>query len=304
MRLSARQIEIFQMAYRLKSTRKAAEALHISQPAISRAIAEIEAQIGVMLFDRSSRKFEPTLSANSLNEAVQRHYHGLDRVVDAARMIADGTTGHLKVATIPAIADVLVARAAGRLMAKHPDLRIDIDVMGERECLTAIKSGNVDCAFISTDPCDARLYCSVIAEITPVLAVPSNHPAAEKTSISAQSLASSSLVMLPPDSPFRRATERVFADASLQISIRAEARTQTALLEFVAQGNGFAIVDPSAAHVGLQPNITQLPFPLKMTWPIRTVIPVSTTDTPVVQLFQAEIADAQDRHATSSAAIY
>lgn len=288
------------MAYRLKSTRKAADALHISQPAISRAVAEIEAQIGVLLFDRSSRKFEPTLSANSLIEAVQRHYHGLDRVVDAARMIADGTTGHLKVATLPAIADVLVACAAGRLMAKHPDLRIDIDVMGERECLTAIKSGNVDCAFISTDPCDESLFCSVVADITPVLAVPSNDPVAAKPSLSPQSLENSSLVMLPSDSPFRRATERAFADASLRISIRAEARTQTALLEYVAQGIGFAIIDPNAAHIGLQPNITLLPFPLKMNWPIRTVIPVSTTDTPVIQLFQAEIADAQNRHAASS----
>lgn len=294
MRLSARQIEIFQMAYRLKSTRKAADALHISQPAISRAIGEIEAQIGVQLFDRSGRKFEPTLSASSLNEAVQQHYHGLERVVDAARMIADGTTGHLKAATLPAIADALVARAAGRLMAKHPDIRIDIDVMGEQECLTAIKSGEVDCAFISTDPHDQSLFSRIVAEITPVIAVPSNDPVAQNQSISSQSLANSSLVMLPLDSPFRQATERAFADASIRIYVRAEARTQTALLELVAQGVGFAVVDPNAAHIGSQPDITLLPFPLKMSWPIRTVIPVSTRDAPIFQLFQEEIATAKN----------
>ena len=72
MRISARQIELFQMAYRRKSTRKAAVELNISQPAISRAVADLEAEIGVALFDRSGRRFEPTAAAHSLQEAVQK----------------------------------------------------------------------------------------------------------------------------------------------------------------------------------------------------------------------------------------
>ncbi|MBO6507715.1 MAG: LysR family transcriptional regulator, partial [Roseibium sp.] len=84
MRITARQIELFQMAYRHRSTRRAADALNITQPAISRAITELELEIGVQLFDRAGRKFEPTAAAHSLNKAVQRHYQGLDRVLEAA----------------------------------------------------------------------------------------------------------------------------------------------------------------------------------------------------------------------------
>ncbi len=278
------------MAYRLKSTRKAADALHISQPAVSRAVGEIEAQIGVLLFDRAGRKFEPTLSATSLFEAVQQHYHGLERVVEAAKMIADGTTGHLKVAALPSIADTIVASAAGRLMAAHPNLRIDIDVIGERECLTAIKSGNVECALVSSNPGDDSLFCRVVTEITPILAVPSGHLIAAEPLVTPHHLTDCNMVMLPTDSPFRRATQRALSDASVRFSIRAEARTQTALLEFVAQGNGVAILDPDAARIGAQPNITVLPFPLPLKWPIRIIMPVSIADTPLMQMFQAEIA--------------
>ena len=136
MRISARQIELFQMAYRQRSTRKAADALNISQPAISRAVAELEAEIGVALFDRSGRRFDPTAAAHSLQEAIQKHYHGLERVREAAQLIAAGTGGHLRVAALPSVADTRVAVAAGRLMARYPELRIDIDVLKEQLLVT------------------------------------------------------------------------------------------------------------------------------------------------------------------------
>lgn len=137
MRITARQIELFQMAYRHRSTRRAADALNITQPAISRAITELELEIGVQLFDRAGRKFEPTAAAHSLNKAVQRHYQGLDRVLEAAEKISSGTGGLIRIATVPAVADTRIAVASGRLMARYPDLRFDVDVLGEQASVSA-----------------------------------------------------------------------------------------------------------------------------------------------------------------------
>ena len=231
------------MAYRQRSTRRAAEELHISQPAVSRGVAELEAEMGVSLFDRSGRKFEPTAAAHSLHQAVHRYYQGLDRIKDTARQIASGTGGHLRVAAMPAVADTRVAVAAGTLMSKYAALRIDVDVLNEQAALAALREGRVDCAVVSSDPGDPNLACTRLADIRPTAIVSLYDPVAQEQEISVADLATTPQLMLPADSPFRRAVEHMFDREGVAFHIRAEARTQTALVGMVAQGAGRAVVD-------------------------------------------------------------
>ncbi len=285
MRITARQIELFQMAYRHKSTRKAADALHISQPAISRVVAELEAEMGIKLFDRSGRRFEPTAAAHSFSTAISSHYYGIDRIVEAATMIASGTAGVLHVVALPAVADTLVAKAAANLMARHSKLRIDIDVMGERKCLAMLRSGNADCAVICTSPRDTGFVSTLIREIRPVAALSSDDPLAAETEVSLSQLAEKDLVMLPPDSPFRRALELELAKSRIPFSVRAEARTQTALAEYVISGIGRAVIDPLTGGLFAGTALTLRPLKGRLIWPIKIVASETTMDLPVTRLF-------------------
>ena len=285
MRITARQIELFQMAYRHKSTRKAADALNISQPAISRAVAELEAEMGVKLFDRSGRRFEPTAAAHSLSTAIRSHYYGIERVVEAATMIAAGTEGVLNVVALPAVADTLVARTAAQLMARYPKLRIDIDVMGERECLATLQSGNADCAVICSSPRDAGFVSTLIREILPVAALRPDDPLAVETKVSLSRLAETDLVMLPPDSPFRIALELELATARVPFTVRAEARTQTALAEYVISGIGRAVIDPLSGALFSDTDLILRPLKDNLIWPVKLVASASTAALPVTGLF-------------------
>ena len=269
MRLSARQIELFRMAYRHRSTRRAAEALNVSQPAISRAVSEIEREMGVALFDRSGRGFEPTAAAHGLHQAVLRHYQGLDQVREAARTIAAGFGGHLRVATIPSVADSRAAPAAGILMEEHPSLRIDLDVMSENGALSALRAGQVDCAVISSDEGDPNIAATRLADISPVVIVPRKDPLSGRKRISVAELASEPLLLLPTDSPFRRAVDLMFDRKGITCRVRAEARTQTALVRMVAQGAGRAIVDREILNVSGDSGAIRLALDTDMVWPIR-----------------------------------
>ncbi|TLP64442.1 LysR family transcriptional regulator [Parasedimentitalea maritima] len=291
MRLSARQIEIFQMAYRLKSTRKAADALHISQPAISRAVAELELEIGVELFDRSGRKFEPTAAAHSLQEAALKHYHGLERVKDAARQIASGLGGHLRVAALPVVADTRVASAAGRLMARHPALRIDVDVLNEDSCLAALREGRADCVVISSDPGDPNLVCTRVADVLPTAIFHPNDELARVGKVTLAELAKVPQNMLPTHSPFRRAVEHMFDQAGVTFQIMAEAGTQSALIRMVAQGAGRAIVDQESLNLVAKPDVIAVPLAVELKWPIRIVSPSASTDAPGLQRLVRELED-------------
>ncbi len=290
MRLSARQIEIFQMAYRQKSTRKAANALHISQPAISRAVAELEDQIGVALFDRSGRKFEPTAAAHSLQEAALKHYHGLERVRDAAQQIATGMGGHLRVAALPVVADTRVASAAGRLMARHPGLRIDVDVLNEDSCLAALREGRADCVVISSDPGDQNLACIRVGDVSPTAILHADDKLRHLSEISLAELASVPQVMLPAHSPFRRAVEHMFDQAGVPFQVMAEAGTQSALIRMVAQGAGRAIVDQGSLNLVSEPEVIGIPMTVELKWPIRIVSPSASAGAPGLQKLVRELA--------------
>ncbi|OUS04833.1 hypothetical protein A9Q96_14090 [Rhodobacterales bacterium 52_120_T64] len=285
MRITARQIELFQMAYRHKSTRKAADALHISQPAISRVVADLETEMGIRLFDRSGRRFEPTPAAHSLSAAIRSHYYGIDRVIEAATMIATGTAGVLNVVTLPTAADMLVARSAAKLMAQYPNLRIDVDVLGERECLAMLRSGNADCAVICSSPRDTEFVSNLIREIKPVAALTPDDPLVTEASISLSQLAEKDLVMLPPDSPFRRLLELELAVSRIPFSVRAEARTQTALAEYVISGIGRAVIDPMAGALFSDAALILRPLKANLIWPIKFVASASTMAQPAAQLF-------------------
>ncbi|WIY25170.1 LysR family transcriptional regulator [Parasedimentitalea psychrophila] len=289
MRITARQIELFQMAYRHRSTRKAANALNISQPAISRAVADLEAEMAVALFDRAGRKFEPTAAAHSLSAAIRSHYYGIDRVVEAASLIASGTFGVLNVVALPAVADTVVARAAATLMARHSKLRIDIDVMGEQECLAMLRSGNADCAVICSSPSDAGFTSRLIREIRPVAALSAEDPLAAQREVSLQQLAENDLVMLPPDSPFRRALELELAKSRISFSVRAEVRTQSALAEYVISGIGRGVIDPLTGAMFSAAALVLRPLRASLIWPINLVAPASTMALPVTQLLLDEL---------------
>jgi DNA-binding transcriptional LysR family regulator len=200
-------------------------------------------------------------------------------------MIASGTGGVLNVVAQPAIADTLVARAAARLMAQHEKLRIDVDIMGERECLAMLRSGNADCAVISSCPRDTGLVSTLIREIKPVAALPADDPLVAKPAVTLRELAEKDLVMLPPDSPFRKALELELAKSRITFKVRAEARTQTALTEYVISGIGRGVIDPQTAAMFSKTALVLRPLKSSLVWPVNLVSSVATMDLPVTQLF-------------------
>ncbi len=125
--LNHRQIEAFRMSVQLGSATAAAEALHISQPAVSRLVADLERHVGFALFERRQRGLTPTADGQLFYEEVERSFRGMDLVEEAARAISGHRIGRVRVIAMPAYADGLVSRTIGGFLGKHPGVVVVVD---------------------------------------------------------------------------------------------------------------------------------------------------------------------------------
>lgn len=123
---------------------RAAEALHLTQPSLSRSIAALEALLGVPLFDRTPKGVTPTPFGRVLlerGETVLRREADLRREI---ALLAGLETGSLVVSAAPYMNEALIARAIGRIAAAHPKLRIDCRTVHPTEVLHQVLAEEAD----------------------------------------------------------------------------------------------------------------------------------------------------------------
>jgi DNA-binding transcriptional LysR family regulator len=131
---------------RYRNYARAAEALEMSQPALSRSIAGLEADLGVKLFDRTRQGVSPTAFGERLLA------HGNKLLADAVdlerdlKLMQGSNFGVLKIGAGPYPAELSVAEAIGRMAVKHPRLRIELDTSEVRATLQAVLRAELDFA--------------------------------------------------------------------------------------------------------------------------------------------------------------
>src|SRR3954471_23294306 len=118
-RLNTRQVEAFRALMLTTSTVRAAETLHISQPAVSRLVRDLQEALGLALFERRGNRLLPTSEAVALYAEVERSFVGLERIAQAARDLRERRAGVLRIAAMPALCNGVLPRYAGEFLAAH-----------------------------------------------------------------------------------------------------------------------------------------------------------------------------------------
>lgn len=129
---------------------RAAEALHMTQPALSRSIAGLERLLGEKLFDRSRQGVAPTAFGEMLLARAQPLLAGATELERDFRLLRGLQIGELRVGAGAYPAELSVARAAGRLTQRHPGLRIEVTGADLRALVTAVLERKLDLAVLET----------------------------------------------------------------------------------------------------------------------------------------------------------
>ncbi|WP_119168140.1 LysR family transcriptional regulator [Algihabitans albus] len=242
--MNLRQLEAFRMAMLHGSITRAAKAMRLSQPAVTKLIAALEQEVGFRLFDRAPGGVIPTPEAIAFHEELERSYLGLQRLAQSAREIRDLRRGHVRIAAMPALATDLVPSIISRFSATYPDIRISLDVHTSPRIadLTAAAAFDFGFAHLPNRRPDLTVVASY--EMACVVAMPPGHPLAARKMIRPQDLDGVAMVALSHHTVTARHVDQMFIDADVTPQIRGECQPSFAACALVARGVGISIVDP------------------------------------------------------------
>jgi DNA-binding transcriptional LysR family regulator len=234
---------------------RAAEALHISQPPLSRAIRALEARLGVALFVRTRRRVELTPEGSRFLEDARRLIGQLERAVQDLRGLASGEEGRLRVGFV-SLADYGVLPALLKsYKSAHPRVTLALREMLSPEQAAALAAGELDFGLLLPPVSgEAALEHLVVQRERFVAALPSRHRLARDASsrLGMSELAGEPFVMVPREiAPGLYDIVRGLASqAGIAFNVAQEAIQMQTVVSLVSSGLGVAIVPASVANLG------------------------------------------------------
>jgi DNA-binding transcriptional LysR family regulator len=218
-RLKLRELHVLLAVAKARSMGKAAHELAISQPAVSRAIADMEASLGVSLLDRTPQGVEPTPYGRALIERSLVVFDELRQGVNDIKSIADPTTGEVRIGGSSATAVGIVAAVIDRLAAQHPRVGFHVVVTGGPEAhfrLLRDRSVDIVIAGIYMPVPEADIESEILYEDQMVVVASADNPWARRRKIKLGELANEPWALLPSDSRLGSAVAEAFRANGLE----------------------------------------------------------------------------------------
>lgn len=260
MPLNPRQIEAFRAVIVTGSTVRAAHAMGISQPAVSRLLQDLQARLSLTLFTRRGQRLLPTAEALSLFGEVERSYVGLDRIAQAAAEIRARRAGVLRLAVLPALANGVLPRFAGRFLRERPKLDLAIYGLLSHLVLDWVASGQCDLGFAAGAMQHPALTSVPLPPTRMVAVVPAGHRLARRRRIRAEDFADEDFVSLTHGASSRAEIDAVFAARGISRRERIETPLSEIACALVTSGAAVAIVDPFTAREYEGTGLVSRPF--------------------------------------------
>lgn len=245
-----RELEVFATLAETLNYRRAAQRLHLSQPAVSGVITRLEAALGARLFERSTRAVSLTAVGAAWLPQVALLRHQAQAALQAVRDVVEQRAGRVRVAALPSLAATVVPRAFARYAALHPGVELALLDTLSGAAFDLVRTGQADLALTAANPAYADLICTPLVSDTFVLLLPADHPLARSTA----PLRWASVAALPHISMPRPTSVRQYAESALlQLGLRFEPRYEVEHLAtiqaMVAAGLGVAALPGLAAQV-------------------------------------------------------
>jgi LysR family hydrogen peroxide-inducible transcriptional activator len=263
---SLRQLQYAIAVAESLSFRRAAQLCHVSQPSLSAQIAELEAALGVMLFERDRRRVLVTAAGKQVLERARRLLVEADDLAGAARRAADPLAGTLRIGVIPTISPYLLPSTTPVLRAAYPRLAC-VWVEDKTAALArALEDGALDAALLALEAEIGEVEHEIVAEDPFVLATRGGDPLGKKSSPAKPGELREARVLLLDDGHCFREQALAYCSSVRAQELEFRATSLTTLTQMVAGGMGVTLlpklaVPTEAERAGLEIRAFARPVP-------------------------------------------
>jgi DNA-binding transcriptional LysR family regulator len=262
MNYTLRQLRVFLAVAAQGSFSRAADIVGLTQPAVSRGVAELEEALGVRLLDRTTREVMLTDAGQALVPALERLLGQLDDTLEETRQLGERYRGRVVIASAPTISARLMPLYVAACARQYPDIRLSVRDNVQTEGLEQIRAGAVDFGVL-IDPLEHDGLITVPLATDPFcLVCRRDHPLAEARSVAWKALDGKPLVLLDFASGSRPLIDRIFVRHGIAPNVVQELGHAASVFGMVEAGIGVAVL-PSFA----------LPLPAASTLVARPLVP-------------------------------
>jgi DNA-binding transcriptional LysR family regulator len=269
-RITFRQLETFATVARLQSFTKAAEALHLTQPAVSIQIRQIVETIGLPLFEQTGREIALTAAGEELLSTVRNLDDAWNRFESAIGALKGMKRGKLRVALVTT-AKYFLPRMLGAFCQRYPEIDIELEIANREKIVARLRSNQDDLYIMSYPPEDVDIVSNAFLDNEYVVLAPAAHWGVGKKLV-LQDLADEPFLLRENGSGSRHVIDQHLQHSGVRLKVRLSLASNEAIRELVASGMGLSVLSRHA--LGEAPENEGLAlldvagFPLTQPWSV------------------------------------
>lgn len=269
-RITFRQLETFATVARLQSFTKTAEALHLTQPAVSIQIRQIVETIGLPLFEQTGREIALTAAGEELLSTVRNLDDAWNRFESALDALKGMKRGKLRVALVTT-AKYFLPRMLGAFCQRYPDIDIELEIANREKIVERLRSNQDDLYIMSYPPEGMEIISNPFLDNEYVVLAPTRHWGVGKR-LTLQDLANEPFLLREVGSGSRHVIDQHMQHCGVPLKVRLSLASNEAIRELVASGLGLSVLSRHA--LGKNPADEGLAlldvegFPLTQPWSV------------------------------------
>jgi DNA-binding transcriptional LysR family regulator len=267
--VTLRQLRVLEEVARHRSMSRAAEVLHLTQPAVSMQMKQLETQVGMALFEQVGKRLFLTEAGAELTEHARRISAQVAEAESALNQLRGLERGQLRLAVV-STANYVVPRLIASFSARHPGVHISLQVANREVVLAALADNRTDLAITGQPPEGSDVVAQHFMDNPLVVIAPPTHPLAQAKRVELARLRDEVLLVREAGSGTRAAMERFFIERGLELRTGSELGTNEAIKQAVQAGLGLGVISAQTIELELETGrLVMLPvdgFPILRHW--------------------------------------
>lgn len=266
--MNLRQMEVFRAVMLTGGVGGAAELLHVSQPAISKMLAQTQRQLAFRLFERVKGRLVPTPEAQALLAEIEALWRGVERVRDVSRSLAAPRSGTLSLAMSASLAPYLVPRSLALLAERFPGVQTRMEILVVPIMVESLLDHSADLGIALLPNDHPNLVRVKSYQCGFACVAPPSHRLAKKRVVSAADLVGERVIGSPPDTPYGQALQRAYGQEARALDVHMHVRSATSACWQAQAGGGVAVVDRAAVAGATFSDLAVRPFQCRERLPV------------------------------------